>query len=337
MEIYKPPYFDGFRCLAGACPDSCCHEWDVEVDGETAARYRAMPGPLGDRLRQVLADDPEGGTFMEAENGRCPMWRADGLCRIQVELGETALCGVCREFPRLTHDYGDFQERGLELSCPEAARLILAAPLSPMTVETAPGGRTPEYDGEAMSILRRSRASALALTVGRSPEEALAALLFYGADVQNWLDGGDPAVPGRGDPMALARELGVPGDMGDIFGFFRELDILTDRWRRRLSEAPAPEPMGQEILPLLRYFIQRYWLQAVSDYDLMGRVKLMIIACLVIAGLGGDAAAAQLFSKEIENSAENVDALLDAAYTHPAFADVRLLGLLCHRDGSLSS
>ena len=37
---------------------------------------------------------------------------------------------------------------------------------------------------------------------------------------------------------------------------------------------------------------------------------------------------AQLYSKEIENDAENIDALLDAAYTSPALTDVKLLGLL---------
>jgi hypothetical protein len=37
---------------------------------------------------------------------------------------------------------------------------------------------------------------------------------------------------------------------------------------------------------------------------------------------------AQLYSKEIENSADNVDAILDAAYTHPALTDANLLTLL---------
>ena len=47
------------------------------------------------------------------------MWRQDGLCRIQAELGHEALCKTCREFPRLRHDYGSFVELGLELH-PEA-------------------------------------------------------------------------------------------------------------------------------------------------------------------------------------------------------------------------
>lgn len=126
MTITKPAFYDTFRCIAGKCPDSCCKEWDVQVDAEAAARYRQLSGALGDRLREVLKDE-DGETVMTIVDGRCPMWRSDGLCRIQAELGEAALCKVCREFPRLTHDYEDFVELGLELSCPEAARKLPAS------------------------------------------------------------------------------------------------------------------------------------------------------------------------------------------------------------------
>ena len=45
--------------------------------------------------------------------------------------------------------------------------------------------------------------------------------------------------------------------------------------------------------------------------------------------MGGDPVqTAQLYSKEIENSAQNVDALLDGAYSAPALTDRRLLGWL---------
>ena len=70
----------------------------------------------------------------------------------------------------------------------------------------------------------------------------------------------------------------------------------------------------------------RYWLQAVSDYDLAARVKLVVLSCLLTAELGGDfLQTAQLYAKEIENDADNLDALLDAAYTHPALTDAALL------------
>ena len=80
MRIIKPSYFDSFRCIAAACPDSCCKEWDVQVDAASAAYYRSLTGELGDKLRQVLKDE-DGETYMTIENRRCPMWRADGLCR----------------------------------------------------------------------------------------------------------------------------------------------------------------------------------------------------------------------------------------------------------------
>ena len=77
------------------------------------------------------------------------------------------------------------------------------------------------------------------------------------------------------------------------------------------------------------YFITRYWLQAVADYDLIGRVKYMIASCLLIHSLEGDfLKKSQLFSKEIENEPDNVDAVLDGAYTCRALTDVNLLSLL---------
>jgi hypothetical protein len=80
---------------------------------------------------------------------------------------------------------------------------------------------------------------------------------------------------------------------------------------------------------MARYGIERYWLQAVSDFDLAARVKMLVAACILVRDLGGNILqTAQLYSKEIENSAENVDTILDAAYTSPAFTDVYLLGRL---------
>ena len=168
MKITKPDYFDRFRCLAGRCPDSCCQEWEVQVDADSAASYRALPGTLGDCLRRCLRDE-DGDTYLTIADRRCPMWRADGLCRIQAELGEAALCKTCREFPRLIHDYGDFVELGLELSCPEAARLMLSTPCWGYVTRELPGGEEPEYDREAMDILLRTREKALSLLEENRP------------------------------------------------------------------------------------------------------------------------------------------------------------------------
>ena len=329
MLIAKPSFFDDFRCIASACPDSCCKEWDVQVDTESAAFYRSLPTPLGDRLREVLYTE-DGETYMAIENGRCPMWRADGLCRIQAELGEEALCHTCTQFPRLTHDYGDFVEKGLELSCPEAARIILTAPPLPRICQEVPGGEAPEYDTEAMTILKQTRETMLDLLSDDSipVHERLALALLYGYQAQGELDGGPAAPFDRNAALVQIQEFAKPGDISAVIGFFRGLEILTPQWQQLLEHPEAPA--GAANFPALaRYFVERYWLQAVSDYDLACRVKFMLISCLLIGALGGDfISTAQLFSKEIENNTENVEAILDAAYSHRAFTDDKLLGML---------
>ena len=329
MQIAKTYYFDDFRCIASACPDSCCKEWDVLVDGEAAAYYHSLTGPLGDRLRQVMQEE-DGQVFMAIEEGRCPMWRQDGLCRIQAELGEKALCKTCREFPRLTHDYGDFVERGLELSCPEAARWILNAKSAPMVTEAVDGGETPEYDMEAMDVLKATRETMLKLLSEENNPvgETLALALLYGCQAQAELDG-DEILPFEAvSAWETIEEMAKPGNPEEMVDFFLNLEILTPEWENVLHNA-EPSGWDSRTLALARYLVERYWLQAVSDYDLYSRVKFMVIACLLVKHLGGDMLrTAQLFSKEIENSADNVEALLEGAYSHPAFTDDKLLGML---------
>ena len=329
MLISKPSYFDTFHCIASACPDSCCKEWDVQVDPEAAALYRSLQGALGDQLREVLQDE-DGETVMSIINGRCPMWRQDGLCRIQAELGESALCKTCREFPRLTHDYGDFLEHGLELSCPEAARIILSAPSLPVVYEEIPGAGEAEYDTDAMAVLKKTRETALTLLSDstRSVPEILALLLIYGYQAQGELDG-DEILPFDTDrAMETIQEFAKAGNFSDVLDIFRNLEILTPQWADRLDNPGAPS-FPEATRSLARYFVERYWLQAVSDYDLACRVKFMVLSCLVICMLGGNFTdTAQIYSKEIENSWENVESLLDSAYSSPALTDDKLLGLL---------
>ena len=330
MKIITPDHYHKFRCLASACPDSCCKEWAVQVDSKAAELYRALPGELGDRLRQVMQEE-DGDTILALESdGRCPMWRDAGLCRIHAQLGEAALCDTCRDFPRLRHDYGDFVELGLELSCPEAARLILQERKYETSTVLTPEAAAPEYDTEAMEILLRSREVALRFLEDTEYPigQALAVLLLYGYDVQNELDGGDPA--GLDAPFALAEaaQLTEPGTVDEILEFYKGLEILTPLWHQRL-DAPSPAPWTDEFRALARYFVARYWLQAVADYDLVCRVKLAVVSCLVVKALGGNVIdTAQLYSKEIENDADNVEALLDGAYTAPALTDKKLLWLL---------
>jgi len=326
MEIFVPKYYRDFRCAAGACPDSCCKEWAVDVDPEAAAYYRALPGALGDRLRAVL-EDTQDGTVMVIEEGRCPMWRQDGLCRIHAELGHDALCKTCRDFPRLQHDYGTFRELGLELSCPAAAQLILTGD-GAVTVERVCGGEEPDYDRGLMEILLSGRQQILSFldTTSLSDAEAFAVILLHAHSLQGQIDGGEEPVFDPEGCLRDAHRYAGEGSVQALLDFFKTLEILTPEWAALLKGSVRERVYSRK---LLRYFIGRYWLQAVSDYDLVGRVKFSLAACLLIGSLPGDFIRnAQLFSKEIENDPDNVEAILDGCYRSPALTDSNLLGLL---------
>ena len=98
MQHLYPPYYADFHCIAQRCPDSCCHEWDVQIYLDTARRYHELPGALGEDLRDAMYED-SGDVYLRNYAGRCPMWQQDGLCRIQCAIGHDALSQVCREIP----------------------------------------------------------------------------------------------------------------------------------------------------------------------------------------------------------------------------------------------
>lgn len=333
MKIVAPKYYREFHCIASTCPDSCCHGWAVDIDDETVQRYLAMPGALGDKLRRHLKQEEWGWVLALEENGRCPMWRRDGLCRIHAQMGEAALSHVCKTFPRLRHDYGSFQELGLELSCPEAARLILSSDCYSLEEEYATGEEIPEYDREAMAALLRTRRELLDFIGSKALpiRETLAVTLLYGYEVQEELDGGEKAILDGHACLSALKDFSESGDWDTLLAFFKALEILTPAWAERLN-GPISQEMPEGLRPLLGYFLSRYYLQAVSDYDIVCRVKLAVVSCLVIGALGGNLPeTAQQYSKEIENDPDNVEALLDGAYTAAGLTDKNLIGLLLNK------
>ena len=123
-EMY-PAYYEVFRCTAGACRHNCCIGWEIDIDEKSTARYAALPGAFGERLRAAI-EPGEPPHFRLDESGRCAMLRDDNLCELQRTLGESALCHICRDHPRYRVFLPGRTEIGLGLCCEEAARLLLA-------------------------------------------------------------------------------------------------------------------------------------------------------------------------------------------------------------------
>ncbi len=54
MKVIAPRFFSAFHCIVDRCSDSCCIGWEIDVDPESEAFYRAQSGEIGNRLRAAL-------------------------------------------------------------------------------------------------------------------------------------------------------------------------------------------------------------------------------------------------------------------------------------------
>ena len=185
--------YAAFRCLAGACPQTCCAAWEIVVDPDAQDAYLRLQHPLAAKLRRVLRVDSEGDTYFAQTDGRCPFLCADGLCELQRTLGEQSLCRTCRDFPRWEVLLCDRVERGLSPACPEAARRLLArtAPLrfvsAPLPDDGyVPGARERRLTAAVTAV--RDRVLALLVRPGHTAEENLAAALDFARAAQHQLD-----------------------------------------------------------------------------------------------------------------------------------------------------
>jgi len=135
-RLIRPTYAKGFRCIGPACEETCCVGWNVPVDQASYEKYQTLPaGPLRTLIDTHILRAPEEqaasqpGIFAWINLPRslaCPFLNEARLCQIQVEHGESYLCHTCATFPRTSYTIDSMQETTLTLSCPEAARLVLA-------------------------------------------------------------------------------------------------------------------------------------------------------------------------------------------------------------------
>lgn len=163
MYQTRPDDYDAFRCIAGACPQTCCAAWEIVVDPDAQDAYLRLRHPLAEKLRRVMRVDADGDTYFAQTDGRCPFLCADGLCELQRTLGAQSLCRTCRDFPRWEVLLCDRVEQGLSLACPEAARQLLArtAPLRLKSVWIpddgyVPGARERRLTEALMAVRGRS-------------------------------------------------------------------------------------------------------------------------------------------------------------------------------------
>lgn len=306
MKICKPLKDTAFQCLAGACPDTCCAGWEIPIDETSAARYDAMQGAWGLRLRESMTEVDGERQFRRRADGRCTLLQEDGLCALYGELGREQLCRTCDGHPRFTAEYGGLREIMPGLSCPEwtVKWLMTDEPAAFITEESDELPVWNDIDGALFYRLKKARERAFAILQDRT--KSLRDRIFEYLALAEETDGAkETDTPDRILPAYMKK--------------LRQQEILTERWCELLSakhlrtEQPWREIAGEQILI---YYVFRFWLKGVYDGRVLPWAKFAVWSYLVICVLGADCTTradfcevARLYAKETEHNAENVEKL----------------------------
>ncbi|GAA0070951.1 flagellin lysine-N-methylase [Clostridium sardiniense] len=129
-----PKYLKEFKCIGGECEDSCCIGWDIDIDKTTFRQYYKVQDKEMKKMFQknvhnneyCQSPDVDYGKVKLKGDKRCPFLDEDNYCIIYSNLGEEYLSNVCTSFPRILNKIDGYYEISLDVSCPEAARILLS-------------------------------------------------------------------------------------------------------------------------------------------------------------------------------------------------------------------
>ncbi len=308
VQITKPVWDSAFHCLSSECPDTCCAGWEIPVDEESAARFAAMDGDWGERLRAALIC-ADGELQLERRNGRCVLLNDRNLCDLYAACGEQALCRTCHLHPRFVAQYGGRREIMPGLSCPAwiETYLLRRERVEFVTEETdEPILDYTDIDAALFFRLRKAREKAIAIAQDRALpiRQRMEQLLALGEE----LDGAD----GRCEQEDM---------MAAYLAKLNTLEILTQQWKCEVKNAKQfiAVKTGVSLFLLekvLVYDLFRFFLKGVYDGRVLPWIKLAVFHALVICVVGNgckneteQAEIIRIYSKEIEHNAENLESL----------------------------
>lgn len=324
MKIVTPDYYKDFKCIAGACTDTCCAGWDVDVDENSYKYYKKVKGDFGKRLKSVMNPSEDGGCTFTLNNGRCPFLNEQNLCDLYVALGEDKLCETCAEFPRFINEYGSVREIGIAPSCKTAGELILGYKGELKFVEEESDEVVQAYnDIDALTYIQLKQARIIAYNIvserDYSITERAVLLLSFAKDIQHYLDKErDDLIIGvcrryasqdyREDKLnkAVSRGAGRSDayiNIRKFFDTFKGMEIINPDWNISLKEINKffeecrdcedfinkvkefdeyYKDNQYEYEQILMYYVYRYFLDAVYDYNLLLKIKGGVVGYMAL-------------------------------------------------------
>ena len=293
MKIFAPDYFGNFKCLMGECKHTCCADWEIDIDSETAEYYKNVAGEFGKKLCSNIDFGEDDASFVLCKDGRCPFLNEKGLCEIILNLGEDSLCQVCDDHPRFRNFYLSRTEIGFGLCCEAAAKLVLEKEEPTKIIEIGEDDFDSEYKNCEKDFFAL-REKIFDIIQNREKD--------FSERIEDILELCSAKLPEK--------------DFGEWAEIFLGLERLDEKWTEILEgimENPKPPEIKDHVQAeqLLCYFIFRH---LYPDY-LSTTCSFAVLSLYMTekaAEQCGIFEAARLFSSEIEYSDENTDIIFEA-------------------------
>lgn len=314
--MIKPTYFDRFKCLAGACPDSCCKAgWEITVDENAFEIYSALEGDMGRKFRENVCQGADGDRIFKLnEHNVCPFYNCDGLCDLYIATGGK-MTEICQNYPRFYEEFDGFSEAGISVSCPEAIRLVLDAE------ECAYDLSDEHSDDEMLEVLINERGLAFELIEKIDTDNAAVILLDRAARLQANFDLNDITDLGESPKPKLIS--GEPNkELLSILceGILGCTDILCTDWEASLESGKNGEFEIKQIdekakKNYLKYLIYRHYIKAINAEDVLSQMLLICALYILPQVLVGDfKELCRHAAKELEHNADNREAVLEGFF-----------------------
>lgn len=237
--LFTPKFYRDFKCAGEHCPEHCCQGWRIGIDKPTYNKYLQHPHPLIRdttlaHMQKVKKSPKEWAQVRLDEQGLCPFLDGVGLCNIHKIAGPELLSDTCSTYPRTQQRFGEQVKRSLQLSCPEACRLVLFDPEA-LSLENEPYiGRIATKPVPSKDALIQSACIELLTQGVLSAEQAL---FFIGMMVHK-----AEVLDGEQLTAFCLEVLALAGKPDDVFG---QLPYL-------------PKMHAKSLLMLTRLFQQEY-------------------------------------------------------------------------------
>lgn len=357
MRVRTPDYYKEFRCIDKQCSDTCCAGWEVDLDDASYEYYKTVTGEFGDRLKKAMAFEEGENRFHLCDNGRCPFLNDENLCDLYIALGEDKLCKTCTEHPRYYNDFGDLREKGISVSCPEAARIILSKKTKASLETVVDESLTCDINNldpmKYMTLVGARKQVFATLESDKSLYEKIKEITFFGMEVSKKLtkDKLDKEIK-QTEPKKVIMKKWIE--------HIKDYELINPLWKTYIAEIDELTSLDDkkyeechgsfevyyknnmyEYDRFYEYFIYRYYMSSVYDYDLISKLKLGAFAVLLCKEaavahyyknekftFGDQIEVMHCFSRQFEHSDLNVAAINESFVKEEIFSLNQFFDLL---------